>query len=108
MSANPSRLLRTYVSRRSPWGPPWWIYGVAFGAANLIRNAVIIAGPGEIPALAGAASWLATALLVVLAVNAVAFVHRRTGPASTPPQPEPPPTGAPEPARATQLGARCS
>jgi membrane protein implicated in regulation of membrane protease activity len=85
MTADLPRLLRTYLSRRSPWGPPWWIYGVAFGAANLIRNAVIIAGPGEIPALAGIASWLGSALLVVLAVNAVAFLlGRRAERRSTP------------------------
>jgi len=71
------QLFRDYVSRRSPWGPPWWIYGVVFGAANLIRQVAIIIAPGEVSAPVGVASWVATVLLVIGAVNGAAAVLRR-------------------------------
>ena len=77
MNPTSHRLLRAYLSRRSPWGPPWWIYGVAFGAANLVRQALIIASPVEISAPARVASWAATALLVIAVVNMTAVVLRR-------------------------------
>ncbi len=73
------QLLRDYTSRRSPWGPPWWIYGVTFGAANLVRQSVIILTAAEIPQAFRVASWVATALVVVVAVNTVAGVLRRGG-----------------------------
>jgi hypothetical protein len=71
------RLLHAYVTRRSPWGPPWWIYGVSYGAVNLVRQAVIIASPSEIPQSIRVLSWAATALLVIAVVNGVAAVLRR-------------------------------
>jgi hypothetical protein len=71
------QLFRAYVNRRSPWGPPWWIYGVAFGALNLIRQAVVILSPAEIPQSARIASYVATALVVLGGVNLVALVLRR-------------------------------
>jgi hypothetical protein len=72
-------LLHTYARRRSPWGPPWWIYGVAFGAANLLRQAVIIVSPAEIPQPIRVASWIATALLVIVVINGVAVALRGRG-----------------------------
>jgi hypothetical protein len=71
------QLLRAYVSRRSPWGPPWWIYGVAYGAANLVRQAVAIIATPEMSTPARVGSWAATALLVIGIVNAAAAVVRR-------------------------------
>jgi hypothetical protein len=76
MASELRRLMRTYTSRRSPWGPPWWIYGLAFGAANLIRQVVIAVAPAEIPTYARVASWVATALLVIGVVNTAALVRR--------------------------------
>ena len=67
-----------YTTRRSPWGPPWWLYGVAFGAANLVRHVVIAMTPAEIPEAIRIASWLATALVVIIVINGVAVaLHRR-------------------------------
>jgi hypothetical protein len=77
VEASVRQLFRAYVNRRSPWGPPWWIYGVAFGALNLIRQAVILLTPAEIPQSVRIASWGATALVVLGGVNLVAFVLRR-------------------------------
>jgi hypothetical protein len=80
MNSQLRQLLRTYASRRSPWGPPWWIYGVAFGAANLVRQAAVIVSPTEIPQSIRVASWVATALLVVTVVNLIAVaLQRRSG-----------------------------
>ena len=76
MTARLRQLLHDYATRRSPWGPPWWIYGVAFGVANLIRQAVIIAIPSEIPQVVRIASWVLTALLVFGIVTGVAVVRR--------------------------------
>jgi hypothetical protein len=71
------QLLRAYVHRRSPWGPPWWIYGVAYGAANLIRQAVTVVAAPEMSTPARVGSWAATALLVIGIVNTAAVVRRR-------------------------------
>jgi hypothetical protein len=71
------QLLRAYVRRRSPWGPPWWIYGVAYGAANLIRQAVTIVAAPELSTPARVGSWAATALLVIGIVNTAAVRRRR-------------------------------
>ncbi len=74
------QLVRGYLSRPSPWGPPWWIYGVAFGVLNLIRQGVIVlAAPGLSTPLR-VASWAATALVALGAVNTVAAVLRRRTP----------------------------
>jgi hypothetical protein len=70
-------LFDAYVSRRSPWGPPWWIYGLAYGVLNLVRQAVILLAAADISTPARVVSRLATALVVIVGVNAVAFVHRR-------------------------------
>jgi hypothetical protein len=77
MTAQLRQLLHAYLSRRSPWGPPWWIYGVAFAAANLVRQIVIIVIADDTPQALRATSWVATALLVILTVNTVAAVVRR-------------------------------
>jgi hypothetical protein len=77
MTVKLRQLLHDYASRRSPWGPPWWIYGVAFGVANLIRQAAIIAIPAEISQPIRIASWVATALLVFGLVSGVAVLGRR-------------------------------
>jgi hypothetical protein len=79
MTAQLRQLLNTYLSRRSPWGPLWWIYGVAFAAANFIRQAVFIVIADDTPQALRAASWVGTALLVIVIVNTVAFVLRRLG-----------------------------
>ena len=41
MSATIRRSARAYLDRRTTWGPPWWVYAVALGAANLVREAVL-------------------------------------------------------------------
>ena len=79
MSPRLRQLLNAYTSRRSPWGPPWWIYGVAFGAANLIRQAVITVTTAEIPQGIRVASWMATALVVITVINSVAVALQRRG-----------------------------
>jgi hypothetical protein len=79
MTAQLRQLLHTYLSRRSPWGPPWWIYGVAFAAANLIRQIVIIVIADGTSQVLRAASWVATALLVIVTVSTAALLHRRLG-----------------------------
>jgi hypothetical protein len=71
MTTQLRQLLHTYLSRRSPWGPPWWIYGVAFAAANLVRQIVIIVMADDTPQALRAASWVATALVVILIVTGV-------------------------------------
>ena len=71
------QLFRAYVTRRSPWGPPWWIYGVAYGVLNLIRQAVILVAATEMSTPARVASWAATALVVVVVVNTAALVLRQ-------------------------------
>jgi hypothetical protein len=70
-------LVRAYVQRRSPWGPPWWIYGVSYGVLNFIRQVVIITTAAEMSTQARVASWLATALVVIAVVNSVAAILRR-------------------------------
>ncbi len=82
--SHPRRLLHAYTSRRSPWGPPWWIYGVTFGAANLIRQAAVVATTADLPQGLGLVSWLATAFVVIAVVNTVAVVRQRR---SAPPGP---------------------
>ena len=77
MNSHLRQLLHAYTSRRSPWGPPWWIYGVAFGAVNLVRQAVIILTPAEIPQSIRVASYLVTALAVVVVINGIAVTLRR-------------------------------
>jgi hypothetical protein len=79
MASQLRHLLHTYTSRRSPWGPPWWIYGVAFGAANLVRQGVIIVTSADISQAFRVASWVATALAVILVVNTVAIALGRRG-----------------------------
>ena len=71
------------MSRRSPWGPRWWLYGVAFGAANVVRQVAIILTTAEIPQVVRVASWVATALVVIVVINgvAVALQQRGGGPA---------------------------
>ena len=82
MTSQLRQLLHAYTSRRSPWGPPWWIYGVAFGAANLVRQVVIIVTTAEIPQAFRVASWVATALVVIIVINSVAVALRRRGDAA--------------------------
>jgi hypothetical protein len=48
MNNRTRQLLHADTSRRSPWVPPWWIYGVAFGALNLLRQVVIDATDAEV------------------------------------------------------------
>jgi hypothetical protein len=72
MTSRLRQLLHAYTSRRSPWGPPWWIYGVAFVAANLVRQVVIMVTTAEIPQAVRVASWVATALVVIIVINSVA------------------------------------
>jgi hypothetical protein len=57
---------------------------VAFGAANLARQATVIVSTAEIPAGIGIASWVGTALVVVIVVNAVAIALRRGGKSAPP------------------------
>jgi hypothetical protein len=78
-SSRLARLIHAYTSRRSPWGPPWWIYGVTFGAANVARQAAVLATPVEIPQPIRVGSWVATALVVIAVVNGVAVVLQRRG-----------------------------
>ena len=82
MTSQLRQLLHAYTSRRSPWGPPWWIYGVAFGAANLVRQVVIIVTTAEIPQAIRVASWVATALVVIIVINSVAVALQRRGDAA--------------------------
>ena len=77
MTSQFRQLLHAYTSRRSPWGPPWWIYGVAFGAANLVRQIVLIVTTAEIPQAFRVASWAATALVVIIVINSVAVALQR-------------------------------
>jgi hypothetical protein len=84
MTAQLRQLLHTYLSRRSPWGPPWWIYGVAFAAANFIRQAVFIVIADDTPQALRAVSWVATALVVILTVTAVYRVSVERGDVSPP------------------------
>ena len=79
MSSGLRQLLQAYMSRRSPWGPPWWIYAVAFGAANLVRQVVIVVIPPDIPQSIRVASWIATAVAVVAVINSVAVAQQRRG-----------------------------
>ncbi len=76
MTSHLRRLLRSYVSQRSPWGPPWWVYVVAFGAANLVRQGAILLAPAAIPTWARVASWVVTLALVVGVVTGVDALHR--------------------------------
>lgn len=76
------QLLRAYADRRSPWGPPWWIYGVAFGTVNLVRQAAIILSGADVPQSVRVASYVATALAVIVATNGVAVAMRRLGSAT--------------------------
>jgi hypothetical protein len=85
MNAQLRQLVHAYINRRSPWGPPWWIYGVSYGAANLVRQAVIIATPAEVPQSIRILSWASTALLVIAVVNGVAFLLGRGRQRATPP-----------------------
>jgi hypothetical protein len=73
------RLFHAYVSRRSPWGPPWWVYGVTYGALNVIRQAVIILAAADLSTPARVTSWVVTALVAFGGVNAVAAILRRWG-----------------------------
>jgi hypothetical protein len=76
MNAHLEGLFHTYVSRRSPWGPPWWIYGVSFAMVNAARQAVILMSGAAPPAVVGVAAWLASALIVIAVINAVAVARR--------------------------------
>jgi hypothetical protein len=82
LTVQPRHLLRAYTSRRSPWGPPWWIYGVAFGAANLIRSVVVIVSGAETSQPMRIAAWSATAIVVITVVNGVAVLLARRGDAA--------------------------
>jgi len=62
MSSIIRRTARTYLDRRTPWGPPWWVYAVALGAANLVRQAVLWRTD------AGSAVGLAAFVVMVLVV----------------------------------------
>jgi hypothetical protein len=77
MTPAPRQLFQAYINRRSPWGPPWWVYGVTFGVANLIRQVAIMLSAAEVSSPARVASWVATVLLTVALVNTVAFALRR-------------------------------
>ena len=50
---------------------------MAFGAANLVRQVVIIVTTAEIPQAIRVASWVATALVVIIVINSVAVALRR-------------------------------
>ena len=106
MTSQLRQLLHAYTSRRSPWGPPWWIYGVAFGAANLIRQAVIIVTTAEIPQSIRVASWVATALVVIIVVNSIAVALQRRGAREDRGQEADPPLANPEQAHATDATRR--
>jgi hypothetical protein len=45
---------------------------VAFVAANLVRQVVIMVTTAEIPQAVRVASWVATALVVIIVINSVA------------------------------------
>ena len=71
------QLLHAYTSRRSPWGPPWWIYAVTFGAANLVRQGVV--DPGGPPTNRSASlSYVATAVVVIAVINSTAVSVGKT------------------------------
>ena len=55
---------------------------MAFGAANLVRQVVIIVTTAEIPQAFRIASWVATALVVIIVINSVAVALRRGGEAA--------------------------
>jgi hypothetical protein len=71
-----SWLASAYLSRRSPWGPPWWIYAVSFGALNIVRHAIVLMAP-EIPQPIRISAFVGTAVLVIVVVNAAAVVLQR-------------------------------
>ena len=52
---------------------------MAFGAANLARQVVIMAAKSEVPQVVRVASWVGTALVVIIAINSAAVVLRRRG-----------------------------
>lgn len=75
MSPTIRRTVRAYVDRRTPWGPPWWVYAVALGAANLVRQALLW---GSDPGTAvDVASFLAMVAIVFGTVTGVAVLLRR-------------------------------
>ena len=75
MSATIRRTARAYLDRRTPWGPPWWVYAVALGAANLVRQAVL--WRTDAGAAVGFAAFVAMVLVVFGAVTGAAAVLRR-------------------------------
>ena len=75
MSATVRRTARAYLDRRTPWGPPWWVYAVALGAANLVRQAVL--WRTDAGAAVGFAAFVAMVLVVFGAVTGAAAVLRR-------------------------------
>ena len=77
MTRSVRQLSRDYVSRRSPWGPPWWIYGAAYGVLNLIRQAVIGLAAPDMSTAVRVTSWAATALIAIGGVTTVDVVRRR-------------------------------
>ncbi len=79
MNSHPRELLHAYVSRRSPWGPPWWIYAAAFGVANVARHVLVIVDPAAVPQPVRVGMFAASALVVIAVVNTVAVVLQRRG-----------------------------
>lgn len=74
MYATIRRTVRTYLDRRTPWGPPWWVYAVALGAANLLRQAFLWRTD------AGTTVSLVTFVaMAAVVVGAVTGVHRLVG-----------------------------
>ena len=65
------RTARAYVDRRTPWGPPWWVYALALGIANLTRQAIVWrTDPAPVVGLA------AFVVMLVVVVGGVTGVHR--------------------------------
>jgi hypothetical protein len=70
----PTRLrtvVQAYADRQTPWGPPWWTYAVAIGAANLIRQLVM---RGDVSTVAQVATFVG---MVVTVATVVTVVHSR-------------------------------
>ncbi len=75
MSSIIRRTARTYLDRRTPWGPPWWVYAVTLGAANLVRQAVL--WRTDAGSTVGLAAFVVMVLVVFGAVTGTATLLGR-------------------------------
>ena len=78
MSSTIRRTARAYLDRRTPWGPPWWVYAVTLGAANLVRQAVL--WRTDAGSTVGLAAFVVMVLVVFGAVTGTATLLRAARP----------------------------